>query len=144
MKLFLLLGNYQQIQFALKLISNYFFYKLIKLYHKFIENIKIQQIAKIKILQIITKSSRTSTNMILKSCKKFFEHKIKYGEQCLFLPFLQILSFSWGYPFKIQFLSYYEVSRNGKFLFLSVLMFFYDIDKTRYFARVFLHRLESV
>ena len=39
--------------------------------------------AKIKVLQIITKSSTAFTNMMLVSWKKNFEHKIRYWEQCL-------------------------------------------------------------
>ena len=109
-----------------KIISNYFYVKIDKLYHKFIDNIKIQQIAKIKILQIITKSSTTFTNMNLKTWKRNFEHKIRYGEQCFTLPFLGIFWYKKVLFLKSNFFTLYRCVRKWKIQKYCHYFCFYD------------------
>ena len=85
---------------------------LTNLYKKFIENIKIKQIAKIKILQIITKTNTTFTNVNLITWKWNFDYKIRYEEQCFSLPFLWIFQYKKVFFLKSNFLYTMDVSRN--------------------------------
>ena len=83
-----------------------------QLQHKFFHNIKIQQIAKIKILQIITKTNTTFTNVNLITWKWNFDYKIRYEEQCFSLPFLWIFQYKKVFFLKSNFLYTMDVSRN--------------------------------
>ena len=68
-------------------------------------------------------SSRNAIKIFCPYVTRARKNAQKYCAQCLFLPFFANFEFFLGFPFKIQFLPFTEVSRNGKFLFLSLLLF---------------------
>ena len=80
--------------------------------HQIIENINIQETAKIKILQIITKTNTTFTNVNLITWKWNFDYKIRYEGQCFSLPFLWIFQYEKVFFLKSNFLYTMDVSRN--------------------------------